>query len=278
MATVKRFKKKRLHLPWKFHLFTITKRQKFVSATVLLTFGLLVTQLLYSDLRFLIIGSLAGVAYLLSAWALKEDLSGIEWFTLLALPFLYTLAVGFSYFLLPVRWITRLPVAVLFGVGMYALLLTENIYNVAAVRTIQLLRAAHAVGFLITLITAFLLFQTFLTFHLPYWSNFLGIFLISLPLVLQALWAIELEEGITKNVAILSLFYSLIVAEIALSFSFWPVNISLLTLFLVATIYSLLGVGQQYLIGRLTRKTIIEFFLVPLFIFLILIIGSRWGG
>lgn len=271
MKIVKVGKKRRFN-------FTITKRQKFVAVTVILTGGLIFTQLLASDLRFLIVGSLALVSYFLSAWVLREDLSGVEWFTLLSLPFLYTLAVGLSYFLLPVRWITRIPVALLYGVGMYALLLTENIYNVAAIRTIQLLRAAHAVGFLITLITAFLLFRTYLSFHLPFWANFLGIFAITLPLVLQGLWVVKLEEGITKTVATYSLFFSLITAEIALAFSFWPVNLSLWTLFLVATIYALLGVGQQNLIGRLFRKTAIEFFLVPLFVFFILIFSARWGG
>lgn len=259
-------------------IFTITKRQKFVLVTILLTAGLIFTQLLASDLRFWIIGSLSVATYFFSAWALKEDLVGIKWFTLLALPLLYTLAVGLSYFLLPVRWITRLPVAMLYMIGMYALLLTENIYNVAAARTIQLLRAAHAVGFLITLITAFLLFRTFLSFHLPFWLNFSVVFLITFPLISQALWAVKLEEGITKTIALYSLFFSLIVAEIALVFSFWPVSISLWSLFLVATIYAFLGVGQQHLIGRLFRRTAIEFFLVPLFIFSILIFSARWGG
>lgn len=261
-----------------FATFTITKRQKFVLVTILLTAGLLFTQLLNSDWRFLIVGILSLAAYFLSSWALKEDLSGIEWFTLLVLPLLYTLAVGLAYFLLPVRWITRLPVAVAYMVGMYALLLTENIYNVAAIRTIQLLRAAHAVGFLITLITAFLLFQTFLSFHLPFWVNFFGIFFITLPLVLQALWVITLEEGITQPVAIYSFFFSWVTGEIALAFSFWPVKTPILALFLVAVIYAFLGVGQQHLSGRLLRRAAIEFFLVPLFIFFILIFTAKWGG
>ena len=64
-------------------------------------------------------------------------------------------AVAFFYFLLPVRWLTRIPVVVLYAVGIYALLLTENIYNVAADRTIALLRAAHSVGYLLTLDNVF---------------------------------------------------------------------------------------------------------------------------
>ena len=62
----------------------------------------------------------------------------------LTLPTLFTAAVGLFYFLLPVRWLTRLPVVILYSIGIYALLLTENIYNVAAERTIALFRAAHS--------------------------------------------------------------------------------------------------------------------------------------
>ena len=67
----------------------------------------------------------------------------------------FTAAIALFYFLLPVRWLTRVPVAVLYAVGMYALLLTENIYNVAADRTIALLRAAQSIGYLLTLLTYF---------------------------------------------------------------------------------------------------------------------------
>lgn len=246
--------------------------------TALLTLGLVTTQLLASDLRFLIVGVLATATYFLSAWALREEFSGVEWFTLLVLPTLFTLAVGLAYFLLPVRWITRLPVVALYALGVYALLLTENIYNVAAARTIQLLRAASAVGFLLTLITAFLLFQTFLSLHLPFWINFGGVFFITLPLVLQALWTVNLGEGISERVAIWSLFSSLTLAELTLAFSFWPLNLSLLTLFLTAVIYALLGVGREYLAGRLFKRTLAEFFFVPTIIFFIIIFSTRWGG
>ncbi|MDP3998209.1 MAG: hypothetical protein Q8P89_01160 [bacterium] len=258
--------------------FTITKRQKFVSSTVILTSGLVVTQLLGSDSRFLIVGLLSVVAYFISAFALREDLTGIKWITLLVLPMMYTLAVGLSYFLLPTRWITRLPVALLYALGIYALLLTENIYSVAVARTIQLLRAAHAVGFLLTLATAFLLFHTLLSFHLPFWLNFPGVFLIALPLLVQALWSVKLEEGITPTVAQYGFFLSLIIAELALALSFWPSNITLWALFLTAAVYALLGVSQQHFAGRLFKRTAIEFFLVPSVIILILFFSTSWGG
>lgn len=256
----------------------ITKRQKFVLVTVVLTFGLLIAQLVKSEFKFLVVGFLAVGTYFLTAWVLKEDLEGIEWLTLLILPTVYTLAVGFFYFLLPVRWITRLPVAFLYGVGIYALLLTENIYNVAAERTIQLLRAAQAVGFLLTLITAFLLWQTLSSLHLPFWGNFGGTFFLSLPLFCQALWTVKLEAKISQTLLLCTLFFSLILAEISLVFSFWPLPPVLASLFLTATMYALLGIGQQYFSQRLFGRAVGEFLAVVGVIFLVLLLTTQWGG
>jgi len=133
----------------------MTKRMKLVIVAVALSLGLLGIQSIDIDARYQAIGLLAGVAYGLSAWALFNDLKGTEWLTVLILPVLYPVAVALFYFLLPVRILSRVAILSIFGIGMYALLLTENIFSVAAIRTIQLLRAAHAVGFLLTLLVAF---------------------------------------------------------------------------------------------------------------------------
>ena len=144
----------------------MTKRFKLAIVSLLLSLGILGVQLIEVDARYQAIGLLAGLAYGLSAWALFEDLKGIEWLTCLILPVLYPVAVALFYFLLPERLLSRMMILSIFGVGMYALLLTENIFNVAASRTIQLLRAAHAVGFLLTLVVAFFLWDTIFSFKL----------------------------------------------------------------------------------------------------------------
>lgn len=258
--------------------FEISKRQSFVLVTIFLTLGLLITQLIKSDFRFLAVGILAVLTYFLFAWALREDLAGIEWLTLLLLPALFTLAVGFSYFLLPVRWITRLPIVASFGVGIYALLLTENIYNVAAIRTIQLLRPAHTVGFLLTLVSAFLLFEVLFSFHFPFWGNFLGVFLITLLLIFQSLWSINLEPSLSSKLLLYTLFLSLSLAELGLVLSFWPLSGTMVSLFLTTVMYGVVGLTQHWLTRRLFRKVLREFVLVAGIVFLLMLITTRWGG
>jgi hypothetical protein len=257
---------------------TLSKRQQFIVVTFILTAGLLLTQLAGAEFRYPMVVGLSILTYALAAFALREDLKKVEWLTLLTLPTLFTAAVATFYFLLPVRWLTRIPVALLYAVGMYGLLLTENIYNVAANRTIALLRAAHSVGFLLTLVTFFLLVQTLLAFRLPGIINAILCAAIAWALIVQSLWAMELDVRIGKRVWQLSAALSLAIAQITLSLSFWPVKTTLLALFLTTFFYSTTGMAQQYVSDRLYKRTVIEFFAVTFFVLCIVLLTTRWRG
>ncbi len=270
-AIIKRFKRWDRTQPF-------TKRQQFVGITGTLTAVLMLTQLVPLDFRYPMVGVLAALSYLLCAFALRDDLKGHEWMTLLVLPSFFTAAVAVFYFLLPTRWLTRLPIVGLYAVGMYALLLTENIYNVAVARTIALLRAAHSVGFLLTLATFFLLTQTILAYRFPGWINALLVGLVTAPLTVQILWATTLEHQIGKSVKDLTLVVTLVCIEIAWIFSFWPVRTTLLALFLTTVFYGLVGMGQQYLSDRLYKRTVWEFFGVVAIVFAILLLTTNWRG
>jgi len=255
----------------------LSKRQKLAIAALVLAIGVLGIQSVEVEARYQAIGLLAGVAYGLSAWALFEDLKGIEWLTVLILPVMYPVSVALFYFLLPVRILTRVTILGLFGIGMYALLLTENIFNVASIRTIQLLRAAHAVGFLLTLMVAFFMWDTIFSFRLAPWTNGLLVFITSLPLVLQALWSVNLEEKITAKIWQNTLALSWSLGSLGLMISFWPVTIAVASLFLVSGLYVGLGLVQHSLSGRLFRKTVEEYLWVGATVLTITFLLARWG-
>lgn len=253
-----------------------TKRQQFVGVTGILTVLLMLTQLVPLDFRYPMVGALFVISYLLCALALRDDLHGAEWGTLLILPSFFTAAVAVFYFLLPTRWLTRLPIAVLYSIGIYALLLTENIYNVAAARTIALLRAAHSVGFLLTLATYFLLVQTVLAYRFYGWVNAILIGCVTYPLTLQILWAMNLEPLVGKRVRELTRIITVIAVELTWIFSLLPVRTTLLALFLTTCFYGLVGMGQQYLADRLYKRTVWEFFGVVAIVGVILILTLNW--
>lgn len=254
----------------------MSKRTKLAVTALVLTLGLIGIQSIEIDSRYQAIGLLAGMAYGLSVWALFDDLKGIEWLTVLILPVFYPVAVALFYFLLPVRLLSRVMILSVFGIGMYALLLTENILSVAAIRTIQLLRAAHAVGFLITLVVAFFLWDTLFSFRFFPWWNGLAVGLTSLGLSLQAIWSVNLEEKISKEVWQNSLGISWGLGTLALVISFWPVTITVASLFLVSGLYVTLGLVQHRFSGRLFRKTVEEYLWVAGLVLGITFFLSRW--
>lgn len=273
MLFLSRFRKK-----WKAPRIVISKRQSFVLVLLPLCFGLFFVQLVDIDYRYFGIIGLSVLAYFLSALVLREDLSGIEWITLLVLPSIFTLAVGLFYFLVPGRWLTRIAAVVIYWVGMYALLLTENIFNVAANRTIALLRAAHSVGFLVTLVTAFMLFDVILSFRMNGFVNAALSFFVFFPLVLSSFWSVELSLWLSKRCLLYTFFSCLAISEMALAISFWPVITTVGALFLTTVMYEVVGVGQYDLAQRLTKRAVLEFVLVAVVVFGATFFMARWGG
>ena len=60
---------------------------------------------------------------------------------LFLLPILLSVAMYLFYFLFPVRWLTRIPFVLVYGISMYAVLLSSNIFNVGVEKNLQLFLA-----------------------------------------------------------------------------------------------------------------------------------------
>lgn len=256
----------------------LTKRQKIIVASVILTFGLLSTQLVDFNLRFKFLAGLTILAYIVSLWALWEGINFIKAVILLILPTLFTLGLASFYFLLPVRWLTRLPVALIFGLSFYSLLLSQNVFNVASIRTIPLYRAASTTAFLFTLITAFFIFNVIHAFNLLFIFNGLLVFTLSFPLIAQILWSIEMKEKLDSSVFIHSFILSLSLGEISLVLSFWPMVTTMWSLSLASVMYVLVGLSTQVLRDRITKRVFWEYLTIGALIFLVAYITTSWSG
>ncbi len=287
---------------WPLRLLTIlrpmSKRQKFVVAAFILLVGIILSRFglgQFLQWRFRIV-ILALGAWLISIWALKdEDFSGLEWWVLPVLPTFYAIGAALVYPLLPSGFdiigsfslsadsssllglAVRMTHLLIFVVGYYAALLTANIYNVAAIRTIQLLRVAHSIGFLVSVAAALFFYIVISALHLASFYNFLATFIITLPLAFATIWSVNLEEkasAATRNYAILT---AGILAQIAWALSFWPVSVSIFALFLTAIFYELVGIIQYHLGERLNPKIANEFVLVAVVMFIVLVATTKWG-
>ncbi len=258
--------------------FNLNKRQKIIISSILITIGLLSTQLVDFNLRFKFIAGLSFLSLILSIWSLWEGLNWTKALVLLILPLFFTVAVSSFYFLLPVRWLTRVPVAAAFGLMFYLLLLAQNVFNVASIRTIPLYRAASTASFLFTLLSAFFIFNVILAFNLLFLWNGVVVLLISFPLIVQSLWTIEMEDSVSTAILIQSLVLSLALAEFALSFSFWPMPTTIWSLSLSSSMYVLLGITTQYLRGKATKRVVWEYWGIGALILVISYLTTAWPG
>lgn len=255
----------------------MTKRRKLVLSSIFLTLGVFATQLVDISWRYQAISFLGIITYFLTALVLKPDLKKIGWLVVLAPPTYFVIFAGLFYFLLPQAILTRALILILFAVGIYASLLTGNIFSIGTLYTIQLLRAAQAVGFLITLTTAFFGFNTIFSFKLLGWINGFLVFLFATPLIISGLWSTILEERFTSRLLSHGLFLSFLTAQMAFFVSFWPLSITNIALFLVSFLYVNMGIVQNHLAGKLFKNNLREFIQVGIIIFIITLLLARWG-
>lgn len=256
----------------------MSKRQRFLVTSFLLSLGFVAIQFLDNTLRFPAIGALGLATLVLFFWSLREGLEFNMTFLALILPALFTIGVGIFWFLLPANVFARLPIVIFYGIGIYVLCLTSNIYTVAAIRTIALLRAARGVGFVLTLLTSFLIYDAILSIREGFIVTIFSAIFLSFPLYLQGLWVVELEGKLSRDLVIMSAIFSLIMGEISASLFFWPVTVVVGSLFLTVSVYILLGLGQSKLEGRLFVQTVREYLVVGILVFIGMFFATRWGG
>lgn len=255
----------------------MSKRRRFVITSTLLSLGFIAIQFLNNQNRFWAIGVLGIATLVLFAWSLWGTLGRNITLLTLILPTTFTLGVGIFWFLLPTNIYTRIPIVLFYGIGIYVLSLTMNIFTVSAVRTIALLRAARGVGFVLSLVTSFLVYDAILSLRAEIYVLVALVLLVSFPLFLQGLWSVLLETSISKDLFVLSLTSSLVIAEIAAALYFWPVTVVVGSLFLTVAFYVILGLGQAKLDGRLFPSIVREHLIVGTLVFIAMFFATHWG-
>jgi hypothetical protein len=250
------------------------KRQKFVISSVVISLGILLAQAAPLEWRYVLIFLLCGLSYLMSAWSLSEGLGGVELLTVLLPQALFTGAVGWFFILLPEVWWARIFLAALFAIGHYALLLSGNIFSVAAIRTIALLRAAQTVSLVMTLLSGFLLFDTIVSFRFPIFGSSILVLFASLLLSIPALWTVEVGENLNIKIVLYSLVIAFLMAVLSISISFWPATISTTSLFLTSMLYCFLGLSSHHFSQRLFKNTVWEYVIVGSVVLITVLVTS----
>lgn len=261
-----------------FHkLLNFSKRQKFVASVIALSISLFVSEFFtgWYFIGFAIILSLLTTIFLF--FILRKDVKGTFYYPLLILPFFYTLAFSLFFLLVPSRLLSRFIMTGLYGFGLYSLFLAQNIFAVSAMRTINLLRSARIVSFVLTIVVLFFLVNITFSFRLEFFMLPLIIFVLTFLLNFQSLWVFVLEKDAIKTVFLYALFISLATMQLALVLTIWPVTAAIYSLFITGIFYMYSGLAHAWLERRLFKGVLWEYVWVGFLSVLLLVVFSRWG-
>lgn len=256
----------------------MTKRHKSVITSLLMSLGFYAITFLENENRVLGITLLSFASVPFFFWTLRDVIHKNATLLCLVLPPTFTFGVGLFWFLLPSTFYARLPVLVLYGVGVYVMALTANIFAVSVQKKIALARAAKGVSFVLTLFVSFLLYDAVLSLRANILVSSVLLAVSSFPLFLQGLWASKITPNIERELLEYSLVLSYLIGVGGVMLYFWPVTVVVGSLFLTVAVYVLLGLGQAKLEGRLFRTTVNEYMVIGILVFIVMFLSTSWRG
>lgn len=254
----------------------VPKRLRFVISSGAMTLLVLLTTFFDFNMLWVFVPLLILAVYIFSYFAILEGVDKIEWLVLFIMPLFFTIFAYFFYFLFPVRWLTRVPLIVLYGFSFYAILLTSNIFNVGVERNLQLYRAAFSVNFLFQTLIVFLAIQVVMSFRQAFYINSIVSFIILAPLAMQLLWSVRPQVRIEREMVILAGLVGFLMAQIAAVLSFIPLKTTIFALFMTASYYSMTGLLYHYVDEKLFKQTIREYVFVIAFVCVIVLLTIQW--
>lgn len=169
---------------------------------------------IYITLPFLLLG-----CYFLVWFAIYENIDKIEWAMLFVLPVLWALVWYVFFYMVPVRWLTRVLFGFIFSFVFYILLSVENIYNVGVEKNIQLQKAAVTVTTILMVGLSYMAAQIIVSFELYFIVQGLLISGLSWIIALKFFWTndpslkiLDWQLKLTNLVAVIMFFLSLILS------------------------------------------------------------------
>lgn len=258
-------------------LLKLNKRQRLVFSVLTLSILFFFLQFLKDTQLFVATLGLAVLTDALLYLILRKDVKGTFFYPILILPFFFSLSFPFFYTLVPDRLISQLIITTLYAFGLYSLFLTQNIFAVSGIRTINLLRSARIVSFVLTLLVLFFLFNFAFSLRQFYFVTPVLIFTVSFFMGFESLWSYSLNKQQVKELTFSSFIISFGLMQLALVLILWPVNAAVYSLFLTGIFYTYLGLIHAWLEKRLFKGILWEYIWVCFISVLFLIVFSRWG-
>lgn len=257
---------------------TISKRQKFLIAVILLSLVLFISG--NSEIGEYVIPAALALGFftdLFLLWSVFNDIKTNFTGSVFILPFFYSFAFGMFYFLVPARLLFRVPATMIYAFGLYSLFLSQNVFVVASTRTIALLSGARIVSYVITLLSYFLLTNIIFSLHLYPLPMLVIIFIYSYLLAYQSIRSYTLQKSDYPSIWLWVTGLTLCLLECAVILWFWPSTPTIIALFMAGFFYTLIGLSHMWFERRLFRGVLWEYVWVGVVVFLVLIAFTSWG-
>lgn len=258
---------------------SLSKRGKFVVCVLTLSIAMFFSEYATGGV-VLFLSLLLGISTVIFLYViLRQDLSKKSYFfPIFILPFFYTVSFALFYSLVPSRLLTRLILTFVYAFGAYSLFLTQNIFTISSLRTINLLRSARIVSFVITIFVLFFLCNIVFSLRLPLYITPFLIGGLTMLMSMQFLWSYsESKEG-GNNVLIFSGYIAFMMTELAFVLSLWPASAAIYAIFLTGMFYTYSGLSHAWIEKRLFKGILWEYVWVGVLSILFLLIFSQWGA
>lgn len=258
-------------------VLNLSKRQKFVFIILLLSSGVWFSTYLSGISLILVSVILSILGMILLYLTLRYDISGTFYYPILILPFFFTISFALFYPLIPARFLTRTILILIYAFGLYSLFLTNNIFAVSAIRTINLLRSARIVSFVLTIVVLFLLTNIVFSQRLPFFVTPIIISVITFLLNFQSLWVYSLSKAFIRESLMSSILIAVALGQLAFILNLWPVTAAIYSIFITGIFYAYSGLTHAWVEKRLFKGILWEYVWVGFLAILILVFFSNWG-
>lgn len=258
------------------------KRIRFLFASIFIALVFLVFLALPYEFRYyaMAVGVVLLVLIMWFGLDIKKNTPTMIRNMTVVLPGSFFIGYGLFAAIIPYSLITGIILSVFLGIIVYVIFLVENVFLFAVgYKTVPLYRAAYTVGSIIMLLTAFFLFDSLYSFSLSYWLNMVMVYIISVWLFAYHYFSVTIElpdDGSKLDIRSYVLLPPLLMSELALVLSFWPIGIFKGSIYLTAIIYVIAGLIQSDIRGRLFKKIWLNFTWIGIAIVLGIILMTGW--
>jgi len=215
--------------------------------------------------------------YALTWFALLEDIKGIEWGTLFILPVIWTACWYLTFYMVPMRLLTRLVFSVMYPAVLYVIISAMNIFNVGVGRSIQLHRAAQAANYFVIVLVYYLVTRVILSFSMPCLVTGLLLGVVTFIVSIQHYWTLSPSVTISVQSVRMSAFQALAMTYLMILMSLLPFATESPLPIIVTGVYYVLSslfaaLGDEVLLERRLR----EFILVIIILALATLFTLHW--